>query len=200
MADEESPTPPQDYSAEEYPDSEAVMDDVVGQSLTPDEHQQVKDVVNGAEMKRILRHERRYLVAGAGGTGAADRRQLVYDRLNRRTNPDAVAIQLEDFGLTREDIRLWTRVFDIFCGRATHIVVVIEDFDDGYVWEMGLLYSREYRSKVWILKRRYTDDQTERQKFDNGMAASHVEQLLTGPRCEEWVDESELKTAVEHVP
>lgn len=200
MSDDESTTLPDDYSAEEYPDSDAVMSDVVGQSLTPDEHQQVKDVVNGAEMKRILRHDRRYLVAGAGGTGAANRRQIVYDRLTRRTSPDAVAMQLEDFGLTRADIRLWTRVFDIFCGRATHIVAVIEDFDGGYVWEMGLLYSREYRPKAWILKRRYTDEQTERQKFDNGMAASHVEQLLTGPRCEEWVDESALKAAVEHVP
>lgn len=200
MADDDSTTPPENYSAEEYPDSDAVMDDVVGQSLAPDEHQQVKDVVNGAEMKRILRHERRYLVVGAGRAGAADRRQLVYDRLDRRTNPDAVAMQLEDFGLTRADIRIWTRVFDIFCGRATHIVVVIEDFDGGYVWEMGLLYSREYRPKVWILKRRYTDTQTERETFDNGMAASHVKQLLSGPRCEEWVDELELKTAVKHVP
>lgn len=51
------------------------------------------------------------------------------------------ATTLEDYGLTPDEIRLWARAFDILCGRATHIVAVIEDFDGGYVWEMGLLFA-----------------------------------------------------------
>lgn len=168
-------------------------------NLTPAEHQRVKDLVNGEKLRRIKGYDRRYLVAGAGGeTGAATRRELVYDLLGERD--EAVSMRLEDFGLTPEDITLWTRVFDILCGRATHIVGVIEDFDGGYVWELGLLFAPSYREKVWILKRRYTDSVTERDQFDNGMAASHVELLLTGDRCYEWVDVDELRDVLEEIP
>lgn len=196
-SDEESPTVGDEVT--DMPDGEEIIGGVEGVSLTPAEHQRIKDLVNGDEMGRIKGHDRRYLVAGAGGeSGAASRRQLVYDKLDDRDS--AVAMRLEDFGLTPEEITLWVRVFDILCGRATHIVGVIEDFDGGYVWELGLLFAPSYREDVWILKRRYQDDDTERQRFDNGMAASHVEALLTGDRCHEWVDTDGLRAAVRNVP
>jgi hypothetical protein len=91
-------------------------------------------------------------------------------------------------------------VFDILCGRATHIVGVIEDFDGGYVWELGLLFAPAYREKTWILKRRYTDEDLERTRFDNGMAASHVKLLLTGDRCCEWENEAELRECAGEIP
>jgi len=87
-------------------------------------------------------------------------------------------------------------VFDILCGRATHIIGVIEDFDGGYVWELGLLFAPSYRENVWVLKRRYPDEETEREQYDNEMAVSHVRLLLTGERCHEWVDTDELRNAV----
>ncbi|WP_225335614.1 hypothetical protein [Halomicrobium urmianum] len=183
------------------PSEEEILAEIEGVSLTPSEHQRVKDLVNGEQMTRIKGHDRRYLVAGAGGeTGAATRRTIVYDLLDARRNPPAVAFQLEDFGLTPEEIRLWHRVFDILCGMATHIVGVVEDFDGGYVWELGLLFAPSYRENVWVLKRRYPNDEEERERYDNGMAASHVQQLLTGDRCHEWADTDELRDAVEHVP
>ena len=157
--------------------------------------------MNGERLDAIKGYDRRYLVACAGGeTGAATRRMLVYDLLDDRTDPPAVATRLEDFGLTPEDIRLWTRVFDILCGRVTHIVGVIEDFDGGYVWELGLLFAPSYREKVWLLKREYSDAETERERYKNGMAASHVEVLLTGNRCYEWSDTDELRTSVDEIP
>lgn len=187
-----------DDVGDDIPDEEAILTGIEGIQLTPAEHQRVKDIVNGEEMQRIKGHDRRYLIAGAGGqTGAATRRKLVYEMLADR--PDAVSMQLEDFGLTPEEIELWIRVFDILCGRATHIVGVIEDFDGGYVWELGLLFAPAYREKTWILKRRYTDEDVERSRFDNGMAASHVELLLTGNRCCEWEREAELRDCVGEV-
>ncbi|QLG61254.1 hypothetical protein [Halorarum salinum] len=183
------------------PDEGEVLDRIESVRLTPSEHQRVKDLVNGERMDRIRGHERRYLVVGAGGeTGAGTRRDVVADLLDARTDPPAVAVRLEDFGLTPEEIRLWTRVFDVLCGRATHVVAVIEDFDGGYVWELGLLFAPSYREKLWVLKRRYPDGETERERFENGMAASHVELLLTGDRVREWVDADELRDAVDEIP
>lgn len=185
----------------EIPGEEEVIAEIEAISLTPSEHQRIKDLVNGKQMDRIKGYDRRYLVVGAGGeTGAATRRKLIYDLLNARTDPPAVAMRLEDFGLTPEEIRLWTRVFDILCGRATHIVGVVEDFDGGYVWELGLLFAPSYREIVWMLKRRYPDEKTERERYDNGMAASHVKLLLTGRRCYEWFDIDELRDVVDEVP
>ena len=190
-----------DTESSEIPGEEKVIAEIEGISLAPSEHQQVKDLVNGEQMNRIKGYDRRYLIVGAGGeTGAATRRRIVYDLLDARTNPPAVAMRLEDFGLTPEEIRLWTRVFDILCGRATHIVGVIEDFDGGYVWELGLLFAPSYRENVWVLKRRYPDEETEREQYDNGMAVSHVRLLLTGERCHEWVDTDELRNAVGEIP
>lgn len=183
------------------PDENELLTEIEGISLSPNEHQRIKDLVNGEQMDRIKGYERRYLIAGAGGeTGAATRREIVYDLLDARTDPPAVAMQLEDFGLTPEEIRLWTRVFDILCGRATHIVAVIEDFDGGYVWELGLLFAPAYRENTWVLKRRYPDEETERERYANGMAASYVELLLTGDRAYEWLDVDELRDAVDEIP
>ena len=197
-ADETDPAVGDDVGAD-IPSEEEILDGIEGIKLSPAEHQRIKDVVNGEEMRRVKGHDRRYLVAGAGGqTGAATRRGLVYELLDAR--PDAVSMQLEEFGLTPEEIELWIRVFDILCGRATHIVGVIEDFDGGYVWELGLLFAPSYREKTWILKRRYTDEQIERDRFDNGMAASHVKLLLTGDRCCEWRNENELRDCVGGIP
>jgi len=169
--------------------------------LSPSEHQRVKDLVNGSQMDQIRGHDRRYLIVGAGGeSGAATRRMTVYDLLDARTNPPAVATRLEDFGLTRDDIELWIHVFDILCGMATHIVGVLEDFDGGYVWELGLLYAPSYREKVWVLKRRYEDEETERENYENGMAASHLRLLLTGDHCYEWTEVDELPDLVDEIP
>lgn len=185
----------------EIPAEETILGELTEFSLTPSEHQRVKDLVNGDQLDRIKGHDRRYLVAGAGGdTDAASRRALVYDQLDNRTDPPAVATQLEDFGLTTEEIRLWTRVFDILCGMATHVVAVIEDFDGGYVWELGLLFAPSYREKTWVLKRQYRDAETERAKYENGMGASHVKLLLTSPQAYEWVETDDLRAAVENIP
>lgn len=190
-----------DSTASDIPDEDEILPAVEGIEIGPEEHQRVKDLVNGDRLARIKGHDRRYLVAGAGGEdGAATRRKTVYDLLDNRTDPPAVAFRLEDFGLTKEEMRLWVRVFDILCGRATHIVGVLEDFDGGYVWELGLLFGPTYREKVWILKRRYPDDEVEREQYDNGMAISHVELLLTGDRCYEWEAASDLADVVENIP
>lgn len=173
------------------------VDDIV---LNPEEHQQVKDLVNGEMLRDIKQHDRKYLVVGDGSTdGAADRRQTVYDLLDSRRSPPSIAFQLEDFGLD-ERSKLWARVFDILCGRSTHVVPVVEDFDGGYVWELGLLYAPEYRAKVWVLRRRYTEPEVDREKYDNGMAYSHIRQLLASDRCIEWVSEEDLPAAVEQIP
>lgn len=190
-----------ELNAGDVPGEGELMAKIEGIRLTPSEHQRIKDLLNGAQMDRIRGYDRRYLVVGAGGeTGAATRREFVYDRLDSRSDPPAVAMQLEEFGLTPEEIELWTRVFDILCGRATHIVAVIEDFDGGYVWELGLLFSPSYRDKAWVLKRQYPDDETEREQYANGMAASYVELLLTGDRAYEWADTGELRSVVDEIP
>lgn len=170
-------------------------------SLTPEENERIKDTVHGPQFQRIKGYDRRYLVVGAGDDDdAATRRQFVYDLLDSREDPPATATQLEDFGLTGEDIRLWVRVFDILCGVCTHISAVIEDFDGGYVWELGLLFAPEYREKTWVLKRAYETEEREREHYDNGMAASYVELLLTGDRAQEWTDREELERAVSTIP
>lgn len=185
----------------EIPSEAEVLAEIEDVSLTPSEHQRVKDLVHGEQLDRIKGHDRRYLVVGAGGeAGAATRRMLVYDQLDARRNPPSVAFRLEDFGLTPDEMRLWHRVFDVLCGMATHVTAVLEDFDGGYVWELGLLFAPSYREKVWVLKRRYPDEQREREQYDNGMAAAHVKELLTGDRCYEWTDTDELRDAVERIP
>lgn len=178
-------------------DDHEFMAAVEGIELTPAQHQQIKDILNGDRLKRISSYDRRYLVAGAGSGPAADRRAIVYRLLDQRQG--GVSTQLEEFGLSREEIGLWVRVFDILCGEASHIVAVLEDFDGGYVWELGLLFGPNYRSKAWVLKRQYNDDETERDRYDNSMAASHLALLRPG-RCLEWTDEAALRDVVDEVP
>lgn len=185
----------------EIPSKETLLDELTGLRLTPSEHQRIKDLVHGELLDEIKRYERRYLVVGAGGeTDTERRRMLVYDMLNDRTDPPAVAMRLEDLELTSDEITLWTRVFDILCGMSTQIVTGIEDFDGGYVWELGLLFAPSYRDKTWVLKRTYPDPETERSRYANGMAASHIAVLLTGDRAFEWNNTTELQNKVTEIP
>lgn len=191
---------PHDRDETAIPSQEELFETIENVRLSPTEHQRIKDLIN-EDLNEIKGYDRRYLSVGAGGTtGAATRRKMVYDMLDARTSPPAVAFRLEDYDLTPDEIRLWTRTFDILCGRATHIVAVIEDFNGGYVWELGLLFAPSYRKQSWVLKRNYTDPQTERNHYENGMAASHVTLLLTGPQCYEWRDRDELRESVSEIP
>ena len=186
---------------EGIPSEDELVKGVESLTLSPEEHQRIKDLAHGDEFQRLRQYERIYLVCGAGGdSGAADRRQDVYELLDGRTNPSAVATRLEDFGLTKDEMRLWVHLFDKLCAFATHITAVIEDFDGGYVWELGLLFAPSYREKVWVLKRRYENGREERAHYDNGMGASHVRLLLTGERAYEWTDTDDLREAVSKIP
>lgn len=192
---------PDDRDVEVIPSEEELMAGLRDIELTPQEHQRVKEIVHGERFAALVHHDRRYLVVGAGGdTDSAKRRAIVVDLLDGRTSPPSIAVQLEDFEIDVDDMRLWSRVFDILCGTVTCITAVIEDFDGGYVWELGLLFAPSYREKVWVLKRHYRDEDTERMRYRNAMAASHVELLLTGDRAQEWVNEEELREAVERIP
>ena len=191
---------PREFDDEAFPDQADLVAGLEEITLTPAEHQRIKNLIN-EDLDELKGYERRYLNVGAGGDAdATRRRELVYELLDGRTTPPATAFTLEDFGFTTDERRLWCRAFDILCGRATHIVAVIEDFDGGYVWELGLLFAPSYREKAWVLKRRYGDGETERNRYENGMAISHVELLLTGPRCHEWTDSRELRAAVQEIP
>jgi hypothetical protein len=192
------PPPPVDVAADA--DVGDVLTDAGATSLTPAEYQRLKELVNGDRLDRIKGHSRRYLVAGAGGDGeAADRRMMVADRLDGRRDPPAVAVRLEDFGLTREEMALWVRLFDVLCGMASHVVAVLEDFDGGYVWELGLLYAPSYREKAWVLQRVYDSAATQREEYANGMAAAHLEHL-SRERVLTWATEADLRAAVEEIP
>lgn len=173
--------------------------DATDLALTPAEHERLKTLVHGPRLKDVAYSDRRYLVTGAGGdTGATARRALVYEALDDRRN--AIAFQLEEFELTPEELALWAAAFEILCEQATHIVAVIEDYEGGYVWELGYLFRTELREKVWVLKRDYGSAGANRERYDNGMAASHVRLLENADRTVRWSDEAELRDGTQAIP
>lgn len=172
-------------------------------SLTPQQHETLKDRLHGDRLQDISYSERRYLVIGEGTeSGAGTRRKNVCELLERR--PNATSFRLEDFGFTSDDLDLWAAAFEILCEQATLIVGILEDFDGGYVWELGYLYRMQTRTRdiLWLLKRIYGDEETNREKYDNGMAASHLSQLeeAVSERVVEWSDSDDLPDAVEELP
>lgn len=171
-------------------------------SLTPEQHQRLKNIVNADPLDAMKRASRRYLIVGSGSGEAGLRREMVTDWFDSR--PNAVGIRLEDVDLATEDIDLWAPVFDILATQATWIVGVLENFDGGHVWELGYLYrvQTELRDVLWILKRVYEDRERMREEYDNGMAASHLKVLeeAVETRVLTWEDEGDLRRVVEDVP
>lgn len=169
---------------------------------TPAQHQRLKDAIHGKKFEEIRRCRRRYLVIGRGGGSAGERRRRVRDQLDKRDA--ATAFQLEDFGLTSDALDLWVPAFEILSGIASHLVGVIEDFDGGHVWELGYLYSNQTRVSdiLWILKRIYSTESKMRERYDNGMAASHMAMLekAAADRIIAWEDDTELAAAVSRIP
>jgi hypothetical protein len=169
------------------------VDDV---ALTPEQYGRLKEHLF-RDSEDLLYSDERYLVNGAGEGAKGERRDRVAALLDDREG--ATAFRLEDVGIGREDADLWAPAFEVLCGRATWIVTVIEDFDGGYVWELGVLYDA-YDDKTWVLRRVYPDEEEHRRRYDDGMAASHVANLAIADRRLEWEDEEELEEAVDEIP
>lgn len=171
-------------------------------SLTPEQHQRLKDGLHGARFDDVRRASRRYLVVGSGSGESGVRRRRACTQLDDRR--DAVAFRLEEFGFDAEDLDLWAPAFEVLSAQATWVVGVIEDFDGGHVWELGYLYRQQtsVRDVLWLLKRVYDDPETQRAQYENGMAASHLAALeaAVGDRVVEWATPDELESAVERVP
>ena len=171
-------------------------------SLTPEQHQRLKDGLHGTRFDDIRRASRRYLVVGSGSGEPGVRRRRVCGQLDDRR--DAVAFRLEEFGFDADDLDLWAPAFEVLSAQATWVVGVIEDFDGGHVWELGYLYRQQtsVRDVLWLLKRVYDDPETQRARYENGMAASHLAALeaAVGDRVVEWATPDELDSAVEEIP
>ncbi len=169
---------------------------------TPEQHERLKSGLHGTLLQRIRRADRRYLVIGRGGGEKGDRRTDVRDVLSGRNG--ALAYRLEDFGFTGEEIDLWAPAFDVLAEMSSIIVGVLEDFDGGHVWELGYLYHHQtsVRDVLWLLKRVYASDTEMRERYDNGMAASHIRALeeAVEERVIEWDDPEDLRVAVEGIP
>ena len=102
---------------------------------------------------------------------------------------NATATFLEELGTGRSEVALWCRAFDVLCAESSWSVAVIEAHDGG-----------EHRGTAWVLKRRYDDDATERDRYDNPKAAFHTETLDQAGRLLEWFDRAELLANVEEIP
>jgi len=169
---------------------------------TPEQHQRLKDALHGGPFKEIKRSDRRYLVIGNGAGGPRRRRRRVRDLLGDR--PGATAFQLEDFGLAGDELALWAPAFEVLAEMASIVVGVLEDFDGGYVWELGYLYHHQTRVRdvLWLLKRVYSSAEEMRRCYDNGMAASHLAALeaVANDRVVHWEDPADIPEAVDEVP
>lgn len=171
-------------------------------SLTPEQHQRLKDGLHGERFDDLRRADRRYLVVGSGSGEQGQRRRQVCSRLDDRR--DAVGFRLEEFGFDADDLDLWAPAFEVLSAQATWIVGVIEDFDGGHVWELGYLYRQQttVRDALWLLKRAYDDPADERARYDNGMAASHLAALeaAVADRVLEWATVEELDRVTDRIP
>lgn len=202
MANEKAP--------EETDDPQTYLDDIDADGLadderlapTPEQHERLKNELHGERLKQIKRSDRRYLVVGRGDGDAGDRRLRVCELLDSRIA--ATAYRLEDFGFTGEELDLWAPAFEILSEMATRIVGILEDYDGGHVWELGFLYhyQTQIRNSLWILKRRYSTAEEMRERYDNGMAASHLAALenAVGDRVIQWDAPAELPDAVAAIP
>ncbi len=171
-------------------------------SLTPEQHERLKNKLHGNLLNKIKRAEQRYLVIGSGRGKQKERRQKVQRILNDRSM--SIAIQLEDFKFTKDEIDLWVPAFEILSEMMNWIVGVLEDYEGGYIWELGYLYSyqRNVRDILWILKRIYDDAETSREKYDNGMAEPHLTTLEKSieDRVIAWREIDDLIEAVKKIP
>jgi len=171
-------------------------------SLTPEQHQRLKDGLHGTRFDDVRRADRRYLVVGSGSGERGKHRRGVCSRLNDRR--DAVGFRLEEFGFDADDLDLWAPAFEVLAAQATWIVGVIEDFDGGHVWELGYLYRQQttVRDALWLLKRVYDNPVEERARYDNGMAASHLAALeaAVADRVLKWATVDELDRVTERIP
>ncbi|WP_306061757.1 aminopeptidase [Natronococcus wangiae] len=169
---------------------------------TPEQHERLKNGLHGELFTDIRRADRRYLVIGRGSGEPGERRRKVCELLDERRG--AIAFRLEDFGFTGDELDLWAPAFDILSEMSSSTVGVLEDYDGGHVWELGYLYRYQttVRNAFWMLKRVYDGEAEMRERYDNGMAASHLTALeeAVSDRVITWEHPEDLPEAVKSIP
>lgn len=200
MAGEDTDDGPEPGLIDDLGPDELIGDDRL--APTPEQHERLKQKLHGGRFDDVRRATKRYLVIGRGEGDLGARRQRVRDLLDGRR--DASAFQLEDFGFESDDLDLWVPAFEILSEMASHVVGVLEDFDGGHVWELGYLYRYQtgIRNVLWLLKRVYETAEAMRDRYDNGMAASHLAALeqAAADRVITWQEPADLPEAVAAIP
>ena len=174
-------------------------------SLSPEQNQRILDAIyNKAQLTSLKNTDRTYLVFGPGEGKEEEymRRKKVRDKLDKR--PNAEAYFLEDFDLTEDDMDVWCHGFNQLAGLSSDAVGVFEEYNGGYVWEMGLLFSRDYNDEDidrWFLKREYEDEEKSREKYDNSMAYSDLKSMekTVADQLLKWKTEEELMEKVDEI-
>lgn len=171
--------------------------------LRPEQYERIKRALHHTEQFTALRRaDTVYLTFGSDRGERGRRRTEVTQKLDGRRN--AVGVRLEAFGLDQTDLDLWVPAFGVLTGMASWVVGVLEDFEGSVVWELGYLHGQPAakRETVWILKRDHGSEERNRERYDNGMAASHLALFEEnhGERFRTWKGREELLDAVDRVP
>ncbi|WP_306061020.1 hypothetical protein [Natronococcus wangiae] len=141
----------------------------------------------------VVAAEQSFFVLGSYNAEERSRLDETVDRLYNEGH----AFLLDD---TLDAWENWTTHFKIYADRATHIVGVFEHADGGHEWEAGYLDHQEYRTKTYILKRRYPSLEAKEEPFDGMMAhymilVDHRNQLFEWDGDED-ASENELKQSL----
>lgn len=150
--------------------------------LSVEEYRSLRRALH-SDVLDVIAADTSFFILGSYNDEEKDRLREVADRLYN----DGHAFLLSD---TSEAWENWTTQFKIYADRASHIVGVFEHADGGHEWEAGYLDHLEYRSKMYILKRRYPSLDPKEEPFD-GMMAHYM--LLVNRRGQlfEWDGEED---------
>lgn len=161
--------------------------DKAADELSIDDYRSLRRALH-ADILDVIAADNAFFVLGSYNPEEKSRLTETVDRLYNEGH----AFLLAD---TPEVWENWTTQFKIYASRATHIVGVFEHADGGHEWEAGYLDHEPYRTKTYILKRRYPSLEPSEEPFD-GMMAHYM--LLVDRRGQlfEWDGDKDTEPEV----
>lgn len=150
--------------------------------LSVEDYRSLRRVLH-SDILDVIAADTSFFILGSYNDEEKERLREVADRLYN----DGHAFLLSDTDAAWEN---WTTQFKIYADRASHIVGVFEHADGGHEWEAGYLDHLEYRSKTYILKRRYPSLDPKDEPFD-GMMAHYLLLVDRREQLFEWNGEED---------
>lgn len=162
-------------------------------TLPPKEYEALMEL--GAQLASPLSSESRCFILGSYDEDANEKQKLIYlkEEIENWTEVTCRAYLMEDFP---DGLHPMVK-FKLIADHSDYLIGICEHDHGGFQLELGMLIAlTKYFDQCYLLKRTYSDEKVEHEKYNWMLDAGAFEMFDYGGRLREWENQREYRVKI----